>query len=292
MQYLLPRKRLAFPRNFIFISFTRRSDHREAIRSRKDSLTAVPNTQSDSLPLIINSMSKFLSTDFYGDVPGSSGRFVEPSVCSLLGTPSFLKFAKHECLLGKRPTQLPNGSDPVWWSDLPVCVVVSVLRRASTVLMKPCLSHHPLFSHSGSVSPWVTVARLQARPERLAVWVTAPPPQALLPTLSYKEVLTTLALLFGPQNIPQPPIRVFAEKGRAKLKRAEQRRLLEGGGVCVCVRVVCVCVCGWAPVGSVVSVWALVKERIQFLLTYGCGLNTCLCLNLENVTGLFFKLKV
>lgn len=51
------------------------------------------------------------------------------------------------------------------------------------------------------------------------------------PTLSFKEVLTTLALLFGPQNIPQPPIWLSAEKERAKLERAEQRRLLEGGGV-------------------------------------------------------------
>lgn len=60
--------------------------------------------------------------------------------------------------------------------------------------------------------------------ERLAVWVTAP-----LPTLSYKRVLTTLVLLFGPQNAPQPPIWLFAEKERTKLGRVEQKRLFEGG---------------------------------------------------------------
>lgn len=43
------------------------------------------------------------------------------------------------------------------------------------------------------------------------------------PTLSFKEVLTTLALLFGPQNIPQPPIWLSAEKeSQAGESRAEE----------------------------------------------------------------------
>lgn len=104
--------------------------------------------------------------------------------------------------------------------------------------MKPCLClRSPKKKHfltpAPSPSPWVTVARLQPRPvgpckpglERLAVWVTAP-----LPALSYKGVLTTLALLFGPQNTPQPPIWLFAEKERGKRRGAGWRRLFEGGG--------------------------------------------------------------
>lgn len=138
------------------------------------------------------------------------------------------------------------------------CIFRGSAWSASTVLMKPCLLT-PTFSHSSSLSPWVTVARLQPRPvgpwkprpERLAVWVTAPPP-----TCPYKGVLTTLALLFGPQNTSQPPIWLFAEKGRAELRIAEQKRLLEGGG------------CGWSPVGSVVSVWTL-KGVASCLLVEG-----------------------
>lgn len=107
-------------------------------------------------------------------------------------------------------------------------------------------------------SPWVTVARLQHRPvgpcklrlERLAVWVTAP-----LPTLSYKGVLTTLVLLYSPQNTPQPPIWLFAEKERTKLGKLWSRRgFLEGGHQV------------WAPVGNVVSAWTRIKEKRWFLL--------------------------
>lgn len=73
---------------------------------------------------------------------------------------------------------------------------------------EPLSPNTPFFSLR-FLSPWVTVARLQPRPvgpckprpERLAVWVTAPP----LPALSYKGVLTTLALLFVPQNTPPTP---------------------------------------------------------------------------------------
>lgn len=108
-------------------------------------------------------------------------------------------------------------------------------------------SRTPIFYVWLSPSPWVTVARLQHRPvgpcklslERLAVWVTAP-----LPTLPYKRVLTTLVLLFGPQNTPQPPIWLFAENERTKLGRVEQKRLFEGGAGGHR---------GWVPVGNVVS---------------------------------------
>lgn len=72
-----------------------------------------------------------------------------------------------------------------------------------------------------------------------------------LPTLSYKGVLTTLGLLFGPQNIHQPPIWLFAEKKREPSWGEQSRRAWwEEEGVC-----------GWAPVGSMVSVWTLIKTE-------------------------------
>lgn len=81
---------------------------------------------------------------------------------------------------------------------------------------------------SVSPQPWVTVARLQLRsvgpyknePESLAVWVTAPP----LPPYLHNGILTTLALLFGPQNAPLPPLWFLYEK----------RGSWTGGWVCGC----------------------------------------------------------
>lgn len=61
-------------------------------------------------------------------------------------------------------------------------------RTLQTVSTEPCVSpkHPPHLSPSPQ--PWVTVARLQLRsvgpcklrPERLSVWVTAPPPSTPL----------------------------------------------------------------------------------------------------------------
>lgn len=95
-----------------------------------------------------------------------------------------------------------------------------------------------------SPQPWVTVARLQQRPvgsfehrpESLAVWATAPPSPN-------NRVLTTLALLFGPQNAPLPPLWFLFEK------MGSWEGAVGGGGK--------------ALVGSVVSVWALHKGMEQ-----------------------------
>lgn len=92
---------------------------------------------------------------------------------------------------------------------------------SSEMSLRNLVSHRPFFltsahSHHGLLLPGYSPGLLvQPRSERLAVWVTAHP--LYPPTLSYKGVLTALALLFGPQNTPQPPIWLSqAERGRAE----------------------------------------------------------------------------
>lgn len=128
-----------------------------------------------------------------------------------------------------------------------------VLQKAPTVLMKPC-PPTPLFSQSSSPSPWVTVAKLQPRPvrpcklgpERLAVWVTAPPSQHF----HSKEFWLLWLFYLGHKMFPNPQSGSLLRKGEpswGEKSRVEQRRLFEGGG------------CGWAPIGSMVSLWSRIK---------------------------------
>lgn len=143
-----------------------------------------------------------------------------------------------------------------------------------TVLMKPYGPHSlPL---SGSLSPWVTVARLQPRPvgpcklrpvERLAVCLghctpssPLPPTLALSlqhphsPTRSHKRVRTTLGPLFGPQNAPHPPGFFFSpEKAPAELSHGRRGREEKRGGL------------RGPAVANVMSVWTLIKGKTWFL---------------------------
>lgn len=116
----------------------------------------------------------------------------------------------------------------------------------------------PPFSHPGSLSPWVTVARLQPRPvgpckprpERLAVWVTAPPPNTFIQRSS--DYFSSF--IWATKHSPTPNLALCWEReSQAGESRAEEAAGRRGG-------------CGWAPVGSVVSVWTRIKEPSWFLL--------------------------
>lgn len=120
----------------------------------------------------------------------------------------------------------------------------------------------PLFSHSSSVSLWVTVARLQPRPERLAVWVTAP--HSLLPLPSSPTPNTFIqrssdyfsSFIWTTKHSPTPNL-ALCWKGEPSWREQSRGGCWKEG------------VWRWAPVGSVVSVWTLHKREELVLLACG-----------------------
>lgn len=109
-----------------------------------------------------------------------------------------------------------------------ILVGFSSCESSATVLANPPPSRL-------SSQPWVTVARLRQkpvgsfehRPESPAVWATAPPSPN-------NRVLTTLALLFGPQSAPLPPLWFLFEKmGAGTGRPREGEQALVGSAVSV-----------------------------------------------------------
>lgn len=99
-----------------------------------------------------------------------------------------------------------------------------------TVLMKPFLSSPP-FSHSGPVLPWVTVARLRPRPLKTSCLGHCTPLAQLSPPNTFiQKGSDYFSSFIWATKHSQPPIWLFAEEGRTKLRGAEPKRLLEGGG--------------------------------------------------------------
>lgn len=86
------------------------------------------------------------------------------------------------------------------------------------------LSHGLLLPGYGRQKP---VGSFEHRPESPAVWATAPPSPN-------NRVLTTLALLFGPQSAPLPPLWfLFGKMGAGTGQPGEGEQALVGSAVSV-----------------------------------------------------------